>query len=225
MIAVSLILASPGAAELIGHGGAIKGVGISVDGQGVITASFDCTLMLWDLNRETELRTLDAHEDPANGVAILPDGRHAVSASDDGSLRLSQLGSDRILHASESYQSKIAQVARSPDGVLERLSVDRDQFDVGKSARSARRSARRDADASGKPRNAAERPICPTAGRVLSRTGVVSRLFRYPRIAMRRAPSQRAKSSQSNGSYQPRTALVASAGWDRKVRLRNLLGS
>jgi hypothetical protein len=72
---------------------------------------------------------------------------------------------------------------------LERFSVDRAQFDGSKSARSARRGAQRDAGASGKRRNAAEGPICPTAGRVLSRAGVVARRFRRPRIAMRRAPS------------------------------------
>ena len=103
---------------LIGNGGAIKVVDISTNGQEAIIASFDCTLMLGDLNRETEFRTFYALEDPANDVVILLDGRHTVSACDDDSLWLWQLGSNRLLHDSEGHQTKDAQEEVSPDGVL-----------------------------------------------------------------------------------------------------------
>ncbi|MDH3910616.1 MAG: WD40 domain-containing protein, partial [Rhodospirillales bacterium] len=44
-----LLGAAPGAAELAGHGGFVKGVAVSPDGRRIMTASFDYTLILWDL--------------------------------------------------------------------------------------------------------------------------------------------------------------------------------
>ena len=94
-----------------------------------------------------------------------------------------------------------------PCPMPEWFSAGRGQFDGSKPVRPDRRGARHDAIASGKHRNAAGGPIRPTAGRVLSRTGVVDRLFRCPGIALRRTPNQHAKSLRSNGSYQPRATL------------------
>ncbi|MEE8226940.1 MAG: hypothetical protein V3R30_08980, partial [Kiloniellales bacterium] len=65
-----LLSASPAAAELLGHGGAVKGVDVSPDGRRVVTASFDYTLVLWDLERQAELISFDEHEGAVNAVAI-----------------------------------------------------------------------------------------------------------------------------------------------------------
>ncbi len=72
--AAGLLAVSPAAAELLGHGGAVRGVDVSPDGRRVVTASFDYTVILWDLERQTKLKSLDALEGAVNAVAILPDG-------------------------------------------------------------------------------------------------------------------------------------------------------
>ena len=69
---------------------------------------------------------------------------------------------------------------------------------MGHPGLSGRRGVQRDACASGKRRNAPEKPGCPTGGWVILRRGVVARLcpnlLMARCIAMRRAPSHDAES-------------------------------
>ena len=113
-----MLFSAPAGAQLAGHGGAVKGLDVSPDGRWVMSASFDYTAMLWDLDAQKELATFDAHEGAVNGVAILPNGDQAVSASDDGMLRLWDLESGALLHAFTGHEGKVAGVAVSPDGKL-----------------------------------------------------------------------------------------------------------
>ncbi len=70
----------------------------------------------------------------------------------------------------------------------------KDPFHGGTLVLPVRRAARRDAPASGKPRNAAGGPMRPTKGRQLLSAGVVALLIRCGGIELRSAPSQRTKS-------------------------------
>ena len=105
-------------AELSGHGGFVRGVAISADGARVLTASFDYTLILWDLEAQRPLRDFNEHEGAVNAVAFLPDGRRALSGSDDGTLRLWDLTGGGLLHTFQGHAGKVAAVAVSPDGRL-----------------------------------------------------------------------------------------------------------
>lgn len=69
---------------LEGHGGPIKGIAVSPDGQRVLTASFDNALGLWSGRAPT---WLDGHEAAVNTVAFVDDTR-AVSGGDDFAVRL-----------------------------------------------------------------------------------------------------------------------------------------
>ena len=111
-------VAGGGYASLEGHGGPVKGVAVSPDGQYALTASFDYSVGLWDLRSNTLVRWLEGHEAAVNAVAFLPDGRHAVSAGDDFDLILWELETGRALRRLEGHKGKLIAVAISPDGRL-----------------------------------------------------------------------------------------------------------
>ncbi|MFQ5567102.1 MAG: WD40 repeat domain-containing protein, partial [Paracoccaceae bacterium] len=108
--------ADGGYARLEGHGGPVKGVTVSADGNFALTASFDYSVGLWDLRSNTLVRWLEGHEAAANAVAFLPDGRHAVSAGDDFDLILWELETGRELRRLEGHRGKLIAVTVSPDG-------------------------------------------------------------------------------------------------------------
>ena len=117
--ALPLLVWGPAAqAELRGHGGFVKGVAVLPDGTRAVTASFDYSVILWDLENQQALEVLDDHEGAVNAVAPVGDGRRAVSASDDGTLRLWDLQSATLEHVFEGHRGKVAGVAVSPDGGL-----------------------------------------------------------------------------------------------------------
>ena len=66
---------------------------VTPDGQRAVSASWDNTLKVWDLDSGRELRTLEGHSDSVNGVAVTPDGKRAVSASWDNTLKVWDLES------------------------------------------------------------------------------------------------------------------------------------
>jgi len=74
---------------LEGHGGPIKGIAVSPDGQRILTASFDNALGLWS---ERAPMWLDGHEAAVNTVTFVDDTR-AVSGGDDFAVRLWDLAS------------------------------------------------------------------------------------------------------------------------------------
>src|SRR3546814_4467629 len=57
-------------------------------GSRAVSASFDYSLILWNLESQQAVEVLDDHEGAVNAVALLDQGRQALSASDDGTLRL-----------------------------------------------------------------------------------------------------------------------------------------
>ncbi|HLT01578.1 MAG TPA: hypothetical protein VK001_05335, partial [Geminicoccaceae bacterium] len=78
------------------HGGPIKGVAVAPDGERALTASFDYSIILWDLPEEKALAHLYGHEAAVNDVAFLP-GERAVSASDDGTVGLWDLAAGELI--------------------------------------------------------------------------------------------------------------------------------
>lgn len=108
----------PAGAALIGHGGAVTGIALSPDGARVLSASFDNTLMLWDLAGARRLATLSGHDAAVTAVAIFPDGHRAVSASDDRTVGFWDLDTPRLIARWPGHHGKIAALAVAPDGSL-----------------------------------------------------------------------------------------------------------
>lgn len=107
---------APLRADLSGHGGPVNGLAISADGKAVLTAGFDYSVILWDLENESERQRLDGHDAAVNAVAFLPDGRQALSASDDQIVILWDLETGRELRRFEGHQGKVVDLAVSLDG-------------------------------------------------------------------------------------------------------------
>jgi WD40 repeat protein len=68
-----------------------------VDGKRAVSASYDKTLKVWDLDTGCALRTMNGHSSAAYDVAVTPDGKRAVSASGDTTLRVWDLDTGRII--------------------------------------------------------------------------------------------------------------------------------
>jgi cytochrome c len=99
------------------HGGPVKGVAVSADGSRALTASFDYSVILWDLQAEAPLAHLYGHDAAVNDVAFLP-GDRAISASDDGTLALWDLAGERRTAQLSGHSGKVAAIAAAPDGRL-----------------------------------------------------------------------------------------------------------
>ena len=69
-------------AQLRGHGGPVRALAISADGQSAISGSFDSTAIRWSLTRNAAEQVLRFHADAVNAVALLGDGRAATAGAD-----------------------------------------------------------------------------------------------------------------------------------------------
>jgi cytochrome c len=98
------------------HGGPVKGIAVAGDGIRALTAGFDYSLILWDLNREQVLERLIGHEAAVNAVDFLPGGKTAVSVSDDGTLARWDLSAGRLEDRRPAHRGKAVDVAVSGDG-------------------------------------------------------------------------------------------------------------
>lgn len=126
---VALALAATGVCEaaddggptwperLQGHGGPVRSVTVDPEDAQVLTASFDYSVILWDIS-EGEAKILHrmiGHEAAANDAAFAGAGR-AVSVGDDGAVILWDLDTGTMLDRTDTGDDKMLAVAVSPDG-------------------------------------------------------------------------------------------------------------
>ncbi len=102
-------------ARLVQHGGPAKAVALTEDGRRAVTAGFDYSLVVWDLERLAPLRRLLGHDAPLNDVALSADGRTAVSASDDGTVGVWNLEDGTLRARLQGHEAKVAAVALTAD--------------------------------------------------------------------------------------------------------------
>ena len=122
LLALAAALAAPSApaaaqTALDQHGGPVKGVAIAADGEHALTASFDYSIILWDLPNEAAIAHLYGHDAAVNDVAFLP-GERALSASDDGSIGLWDLTRGELITRLNGHQANVTAIAVSADGRL-----------------------------------------------------------------------------------------------------------
>src|SRR5262249_31937205 len=107
-------LHSPGTSlvrTLEGHSDQVSALAVSADGRHAVSASYDQTFKVWNLDAGRELRTLKNLKPALRRVAVTAEGRRAVSASDDRTLEVWDLESGRKLHTLEGHLESISGVA------------------------------------------------------------------------------------------------------------------
>ncbi|WP_051677866.1 c-type cytochrome [Bradyrhizobium sp. URHD0069] len=102
-------------AQLRGHGGPVRALAISPDGQTAVTGSFDSTAIRWSLTRDAAEQVLRFHADAVNAVVLLRDGR-AATAGADGRIAIWTPGKAEPDAVLEGHTAPIAALAASPDG-------------------------------------------------------------------------------------------------------------
>ena len=101
-------------AQLRGHGGPVRALAISSDGQTAISGSFDSTAIRWSLTRNAAEQVLRFHADAVNAVVLLRDGR-AATAGADGRIAIWTPGNVQPDVVLEGHTAPIAALAVSPD--------------------------------------------------------------------------------------------------------------
>jgi len=105
---------------LKGHGGPIKAITISPDGEHVLTASFDYSIIYWKIgeNGAELLARLEGHDAAVNDVVFVPQSNQAVSVSDDGSLGVWDLDNASLIKRVDAPTHKVLDVDVTADGKL-----------------------------------------------------------------------------------------------------------
>jgi cytochrome c len=115
LFATLSIVATSAFAQLRGHGGPVRALAISADGQIAISGSFDSTAIRWSLTRNAAEQVLRFHSDAVNAVAWLRDGR-AATAGADGRIAIWTSGKTEPDAVLEGHTAPIVALAASPDG-------------------------------------------------------------------------------------------------------------
>jgi len=100
---------------LRGHGGPVRALAISSDGQTAVTGSFDSTAIRWSLARNAAEQVLRFHADAVNTVVLLKDGR-AATAGADGRIAIWTPGNAEPDAVLEGHTAPIAAWRRRPTG-------------------------------------------------------------------------------------------------------------
>jgi cytochrome c len=125
LVAVALLMACPAQAQLRGHGGPVRALAVSADGEHLASGSFDTSAILWSLKRSAAEQVLRFHDSAVNAVALLPDGR-VVTGGEDGRVAVWRSGDAKPATVLEGHTAPIVAVAVSPDGrILASASWDR----------------------------------------------------------------------------------------------------
>jgi cytochrome c len=106
---------TPAFAQLRGHGGPVRALAISSDGQTAISGSFDSTAIRWSLTHNAAEQVLRFHDDAVNAVVLFKDGR-AATAGADGRIAIWTAGNAQPDAVLEGHTAPIAALAISPDG-------------------------------------------------------------------------------------------------------------
>jgi WD40 repeat protein len=94
----------------------VGAVGLTPDGQRVVSSAPDRTMKIWDLEKDTAPDTLRGHKDHIAALAVLPDGNRVISASLDRTLKVWDLEKRKCTHTFAGHTARVRSVAVTPDG-------------------------------------------------------------------------------------------------------------
>ena len=116
LVAALAVFASlPAIAQLRGHGGPVRALAVSTDGERAVSGSFDTSAVIWSLKRNAAEQVLRFHDSAVNAVALLPDGR-VVTGGEDGKIAIWRLGEPKPRTVLEGHTAPIVSLAVAPGG-------------------------------------------------------------------------------------------------------------
>jgi len=117
LLVIPVLPVSPASAQLRGHGGPVRALAISPDGQTALTGSFDSTAIRWSLARNAAEQVLRFHADAVNAVVLFKDGRSATAGA-DGRIAIWTAGKAEPDAVLEGHSGPISALAVSSDGTM-----------------------------------------------------------------------------------------------------------
>jgi len=119
LLIVDALVVTPSLAQapLRGHGGPVRAVAISSDGQSALSGSFDTSAIRWSLTRDAAEQVIHFHADAVNAVAFLKDGRIATAGA-DARIAIWTPGRERPDRILEGHSAPVVSLAVSPDGTM-----------------------------------------------------------------------------------------------------------
>jgi len=114
-LACLALAAGPAHAQLRGHGGPVRALAVSADGQTALSGSFDTSAILWSLATDTAQQVLRFHDGAVNAVAFLGRNRLATAGA-DARIAIWTVGEPQPRQRLEGHTAPVAALAVSPDG-------------------------------------------------------------------------------------------------------------
>ena len=102
-------------AQLRGHGGPVRALAISPDGETAVSGSFDETAIVWSLRRDAAEQVLRFHDGAVNAALMLKDGR-AATGGEDGRIAIWSIGREKPDAVLTGHSAPVVALALAPDG-------------------------------------------------------------------------------------------------------------
>ncbi|MCP3407340.1 c-type cytochrome [Bradyrhizobium sp. CCGB01] len=112
---LEIVAASAAHAQLAGHGGPVRALAVSPDGESLLSGSFDTSAIRWALKTDAAGEVLRYHADAVNAVAFLKDGR-MITAGADGRIAIWTAGLQQPDQVLEGHTGPVVALAVAPDG-------------------------------------------------------------------------------------------------------------
>ncbi|TYO65640.1 c-type cytochrome [Bradyrhizobium hipponense] len=112
---LEVVAASAAHAQLAGHGGAVRALAVSADGDSLLSGSFDTSAIRWSLKTDAAGEVLRYHAGAVNAVAFLQDGR-MITAGADARLAVWTAGRPQPDQVLEGHTGPVVALAVASDG-------------------------------------------------------------------------------------------------------------
>ncbi|WP_027535053.1 c-type cytochrome [Bradyrhizobium sp. WSM3983] len=113
--ALLAVVASAAHAQLAGHGGPVRALAVSPDGDSLLSGSFDTSAIRWSLKIDAADEVLRYHSDAVNAVAFLKGGR-MITAGADARIAVWTAGRQQPDRVMEGHTGPVVALAVAPDG-------------------------------------------------------------------------------------------------------------